>query len=192
MTDSSPTKKSPKQLRWERSRCSANFKLEKPRLYSGTACDRPETTKTPTLPPIPEVGGQQHSDTFVDQYNLNFINNDSTMQNTQEISNTTVASQTSPPKGNQPQNYVTATKQPPWNRIWNEPVPLLSFSNGCPTDIQESEQHVTNTLTRYNTIPLLSTTTPLIEEGLVRDEQTNELYIRLTSRVLLKRKEEIL
>ena len=42
------------------------------------------------------------------------------------------------------------------------------------------------------TNPLLTTATPLIEEGLVRDEQTNELYLPLTSTVVLKRKQEML
>ena len=42
------------------------------------------------------------------------------------------------------------------------------------------------------TTPLLTTATPLIEEGLVRDEQTNEIYLPLTSKVVLKRKQEML
>ena len=40
--------------------------------------------------------------------------------------------------------------------------------------------------------PLLTTATPLIEERLVRDEQTNEVYLPLTSTVVLKRKQEML
>ena len=40
--------------------------------------------------------------------------------------------------------------------------------------------------------PLLTTATPLIEEGLVRDEQTNEIYLPLTSTVVVKRKQEML
>ena len=40
--------------------------------------------------------------------------------------------------------------------------------------------------------PPLTTAIPLIEEGLVRDEQTNELYLPLTSTVVLKRKQEML
>ena len=40
--------------------------------------------------------------------------------------------------------------------------------------------------------PPLTTATPLIEEGLVRDEQTNGLYLPLTSTVVLKRKQEML
>ena len=42
------------------------------------------------------------------------------------------------------------------------------------------------------TTPLLTTATPLIDEGLVRDEQTNEVYLPLTSTVVLKRKQETL
>ena len=42
------------------------------------------------------------------------------------------------------------------------------------------------------TTPPLTTATPLIEEGLVRDEQTNEVYLPLTSTVVLKRKQEML
>ena len=42
------------------------------------------------------------------------------------------------------------------------------------------------------TTPPLTTATPLIEEGLVRDEQTNELYLPLTSTVVLKQRQEML
>ena len=42
------------------------------------------------------------------------------------------------------------------------------------------------------TTPPLTTATPIIEEGLVRDEQTNEVYLPLTSTVVLKRKQEML
>ena len=42
------------------------------------------------------------------------------------------------------------------------------------------------------TTPPLTTATPLIEEGLVRDEQTNEVYLPLTSTVVLKRKQEMI
>ena len=48
------------------------------------------------------------------------------------------------------------------------------------------------TLSGDRTTSLLTTATPLIEEGLVRDEQTNEIYLSLTSTVVLKRKQEML
>ena len=42
------------------------------------------------------------------------------------------------------------------------------------------------------TTPPLTTATPVIEEGLVRDVQTNEVYLPLTSKVVLKRKQQML
>ena len=97
-----------------------------------------------------------------------------------------------PSKGTQLQNYVVATENPPGNQTGNEPVPFLKCSKKRPNDIQNSEQHVTNTLTGDTTIQPLITTTPLIEEGLVRDEQINEVQLPLTSTVVLKRKQEML
>ena len=61
-----------------------------------------------------------------------------------------------------------------------------------PTDIKESEQHVTTTFTGDTTIPPFTTTTPLIEEALMRDEQRSEMYLQLTSTVVPKRKQEML
>ena len=48
------------------------------------------------------------------------------------------------------------------------------------------------TLNGDTTTPPLTTATPLIEEGLVRAEQTNEVYLPLTSTVVLKGKQEML
>ena len=142
-TGSGPTRKCSEHLRWERSSCGANFKLRKPRLHSGAACDTPGTTEIPKVPPIPEIVWQQPSETSTNQSNLNIINNDLTIQYTQETSKRTVASQTSPPKGTQLQNYVDATEHPPGNQTGNEPVPFLICSKNCPTDTQNSEKHIT-------------------------------------------------
>ena len=168
------------------------FKLETPRLHSRSACDRPETIGKPKHPTIPEVVWQQTAEASTNQCNLNNTNNGSTIYHTQEFSKTTAASQTSPTRGTQPQNYVVATEHSPGNQTGNEPVPFLKCCTNRPTDIQNSEQHVTTTLSGETTIPHLTTTTPLIEEGFVRDEQTNELYLPLTATVVLKRKQEML
>ena len=105
---------------------------------------------------------------------------------------TNVASQTSPPKGIQQQNHVVTTEQSSGNQTGNEPVSFLSCSKDSSTDSQKAEQHVTTTPNKEMTTPPLTTATPLIEEALVRDEQTNELYLPLTSTVVLKRKQEML
>ena len=105
---------------------------------------------------------------------------------------TNVASQTSPPKGTQPQNHVDTTEQSSGNQTGNEPVSFLDCSKNYSTKTQNTEQHVVTTLNGDTTTPPLTTATPLIEEGLVRDEQTNEVYLPLTSTVVLKRKQEML
>ena len=155
-----------------------------PRLHSGTACDRPETNKISKLPPIPEVVWQQHTENHTKQDNLNNINKDLTLK-------TNVASQMSPPKGTQSQNYMDTTEHPPENHTGNEPVLFLDCSKNT-TNTQNAEQHVVTTRSGDTTTSPLTTATPLIEEGLVRDKQTNEIYLPLTSTVVLKRKQEML
>ena len=105
---------------------------------------------------------------------------------------TNVASQTSPPKAPQPQNHVDTTEQSSGNQTGNEPVLFLDCSKNYSTNTQNTEQHVVTTPNGDTTTPLLTTATPLIDEGLVRDEQTNEVYLPLTSTVVLKRKQEML
>ena len=102
---------------------------------------------------------------------------------------TNVASQTSPPKGTQALNHVDTTEQSS-GKTGNEPVPFLDCPKNSSTKTQNTEQHVVTTPNGLTTTPLLTTATPLIEEGLVRDEQTNEVYLPLTSTVVLKREQE--
>ena len=152
-----------------------NYKT--PPLFSGAACGKPETIRTLKLPPIPEVVWKQPLEIFIDQYNLNYIINDSSIQYTHETSETTLASQTSHTKRIQPQNYVIPMEQPPANQAGNELVPFLNWSKNCLTDNQEPKMHTTTTLTGDATVPLLKITTPLIEEELMRDKHTKELYL---------------
>ena len=156
-----------------------------PRLHSGAACDRPETNKISKLPPIPEVVWQQPTEIVTNQDNLYNTNNDSTLK-------TNIASQTSPPKRTQPQNHVDTTQHPPRNQTGNELVPFLVCSKNSSTNTQNTEQHVVTSPNGDTTTPPLTTATPLIEDGLVRDEQTNEVYLPLTSTVVLKREQEML
>ena len=155
-----------------------------PRLHSGAACDRPETNKKSKLPPIPEVVWQEPTENDTKQDNLNNTNKDSTLKRN-------VASQTSPPKGNQPQSYVDTTEQPPGNQTGNGLIPFPHCSKNS-TNTLNAEQHAVTTPKGDTTPSPLTTAIPLIEEGLVRDEQTNEIYLPLTSTVVLKRKQEML
>ena len=156
-----------------------------PRLYSGAACDRSETNEISKLPPIPEVVWHQPTEIVTDQDNLYNTHNDSTLK-------TNVASQTSPPKGTQPENHSVATEQPSGNQTGNELVPFLDCSTNSITDIQNTEQHVVTTLNGDTTTPPLTTATPLNEERLVRDDHTNEVYLPVTSTAVLNRKQEML
>ena len=85
---------------------------------------------------------------------------------------------------------MDTTERPPGNQTGNEVVPFLDCSKNS-TNTQNAEQHVVTTPSRDITTSPLTTATPLIEEGLVRDEQTNEIYLPLTSTVVLKRKQEM-
>ena len=87
---------------------------------------------------------------------------------------------------------MDATEQSSGNKTGNEPVSFPSCSKDSPTNIQNTEQHTTTTPNNEMTTLPLNTATPLIEEGLIRDDQTNELYLPLTSTVVLKRKQEML
>ena len=84
---------------------------------------------------------------------------------------------------------MVATEQPSGNQTGNEPVPFRDCSKISSINTQNTEQHVVTTLKGDTTTPPLTTATPLIEEGLMRDGQTNELYLPLTSTVVLKRKQ---
>ena len=74
----------------------------------------------------------------------------------------------------------------------NEPVPFADCCKNSSTNTQNTEQHVVTTPNGLTTTPPLTIASPLIEEGLVLDEQTNEAYLPLTSTIILKRKKEML
>ena len=86
---------------------------------------------------------------------------------------------------------MDTTEHPPENQTGIELVPFHDCSKNS-TNTQDAEQHVVAAPSGDKTTSLLTTTTPLIEERLVRDEQTNEIYLPLTSTVILKRKQEML
>ena len=87
---------------------------------------------------------------------------------------------------------MVTTEQSSGNQTENEPVSFLNCSKDSSTDSQNAQQHITTTPNKETTTPPLTTATALIEEVLMRDEQTNELYLPLTSTVVLKRKQEML
>ena len=87
---------------------------------------------------------------------------------------------------------MDTTELPSGNQTGKEPVSFLDCSKNYFTNTQNPEQHAVTTPNGDTTIPPLTSATPLIEEGLVRDEQTNDVCLPLTSTVVLKRKQEML
>ena len=161
-----------------------------PRLHSGAATDRPEVTHL-TLPPIPEVVWQQPQENHVTN-----IHNDLT----NEIQNDThtptqkndVEAQTSPIKQTSSQKSGSDTESPLESQTRNIPVQCLDESNKQPNENQRNEISLTTYDEGDDNISPPEITTSQIQERLVRDENTNELYLPPSSTIVLKRKKEML
>ena len=127
-----------------------------PRLHSGAATDRPETTHL-QLPPIPEVVWQQPQETHVSNI------------------------------------YQTVTNEPLLgNQTRSRLVPSLKDSKKPGSEIQRYETDMTTSDSGDSNISPPPITISQIEERLVRDDSTNELYMPLSSTIVLKRKKEML
>ena len=161
-----------------------------PRLHSGAAIDRPEVTHL-TLPPIPEVVWQQPQET-----QLTTIHNDLTNETHKDTytpkQKNGVEAPTSPIKETSSQVSGSDTESPLEN-------PTRSITVECPNDSKkqrnETQRNETDLTTDDNGDDNISPpeiTTSQIEEQLVRDDITNELYRPLSSTIVLKRKNEML
>ena len=161
-----------------------------PRLHSGAATDRPEVTHL-ILTPIPEVVWQQPQENHV-----NNIHNDLT----KEIQNDThmpkqkndVEAQMSPIKETSPQKSGSDTESSLENQTRRIPVQCLDDSNKQQNEIQQNQAGLTASVNGDDNIPPPEITTSHIREQLVRDENTYELYMPLSSTIVLKRKKEML
>ena len=163
-----------------------------PRLHSGAAIDRPEVTHL-KLPPIPEVVWQQPQETHLtNTHNVltNDTHKDTHIPEFQQKNN--VEAQTSPIYETSSQVSGSDTETLLENQTRSIPV---QCPNDSKTQQNEIQRHETD-LTTYgngdeNSSPP-EITTSQIEERLVKDDITNELYMPLTSTVVLKRKKELL
>ena len=161
-----------------------------PRLHSGAETDRPEVTHR-ILPPIPEVVWQQPQENHV-----NNIQNDLTV----EIQNDThtlkqkndVEPQKSPIKETSPQKSGSDTESTLENQTRRISVQCLDDFNKPQNEIQTNETSLTACDNGEDNILPPEIATSQIHEQLVRDENTNELYMPLSSTIVLKRKKEML
>ena len=182
----------PKWHQWNSSSCSPKLKLTMPRLHSGAAIDRPETTHI-TLLPIPEVVWQQAQETHVPNIYQKLTNEphkNTHMPESKQKSD--LESQTSPTKDTLSQVSACSTEPLLGNQTRSELVPSLNNSKKPNSEIQRNEINMITCDNGDDNISPPAITTSDIEERLVRDETTNDLYMPLSSTIVLKRKKEML
>ena len=163
-----------------------------PRLHSGAANDRPETTHS-KLPPIPEVVWQQPQETHVSNIYQTVTNE--THKNThmpESKQSSEVKSQTSPIKETSPQVSVSNTEPLLGNQTRSPLVLSLNDSKKPSSEIQRYQTDMTTCDSGDSNISPPTITISQTEERLVRDDSTNELYMPLSSTIVLKRKKEML
>ena len=102
-----------------------------------------------------------------------------------------VESQTSPIKETSSQVSVSSTEPLLGNQTSNPLVPSLNDSKKSSSEIQRYETDMTTCDSGDSNISPPPITISQIEEGLVRDDCTNELYMPLSSTIVLKRKKEM-
>ena len=103
-----------------------------------------------------------------------------------------VESQTSPIKEISPQVSVSSTEPLLGNQTRSPLVPSLNDSKKPSSEIQRYETDMTTCDSGDSNISPPPITISQIEAQLVRDDSTNELYMPLSSTIVLKRKKEML
>ena len=163
-----------------------------PRLHSGAAIDRPEVTNL-TLPPIQDVVWQQPEETHLTNIH-NVLTNETHKNNhiPEFKGKNIVEAQTSPIKETSSQVSGSDTESLPENQTRSTAVQCPNDSKTQQNEIQRDETDLTNYDNGGDNISPPDITTSQIEERLVRDDITNELYMPLSSTIDLKRKKEIL
>ena len=166
-----------------------------PCIHSGAAIDRPEKTQL-KLPPIPEVVWQQPQETHVPNIYQTF--NNEAHKNTHKPESkhrSNVDSQTSPIKETSSQVSVSiriGTEPHVGNQTRSALVPSLNDSKKPGSEIQRNDIDIMTWDSGDDNISPSAITISQIEERLVRDESTNELYMPLSLTIVLKRKKEML
>ena len=103
-----------------------------------------------------------------------------------------VESQTSPLKEISTQVSGSSTEPLLGKQTCSTPVQSLNDSEKCQSEIQRHEMNMKANDNGHDNLSLSKITTPQIEEPLVRDDITIELYLPLSSTIILKIKKEML
>ena len=158
-----------------------------PRLHLGAAIDRPEVTHL-TLPPIPEVVWQQPQDTYIPNIYQTLTNgNHKNTHKPKSKQKSDVESQTSPMKQTSSQVSVSSTKPLPGNQTRSTLVQSLKDSKEPQPEIQRNRMNITANDIGDDHFYSHKITISQFEEQLERDDFTNELYMPLSSTIVLKR-----
>ena len=161
-----------------------------PHLHSGAATDRPEVTHL-TLPPIPEVAWQQPQETHLTTIHNDFANE--THKDTyMPKQKNDVEALTLPIKETSSQISGSDTESSPDNQTRSMPVQCPNDPNKQQNEIQRNDIGLITYGNGDDTICPPEITTSQIQEQLVRDDITNELYMPLSPTIVLKRKKEML
>ena len=161
-----------------------------PRLHSGAAIDGPEVTHL-TLPPIPEVVWQQPQETHLTNIHNDLTNKTHKHTHTPKQKNN-VEAQTSQIKETSSQVSGSDMESLLENQTRSIPVQCPYDSNNQQNEIQRNEIGFTTHANGDDNIFPPEITTSQIQEQFVRDDITNELYMPLSSTIVLKRKKEML
>ena len=159
-----------------------------PLLHSGD--DRPEATHL-KLPPIPEVVWQQPQEIHLTTIHNDLTNETHKHTHTPKQKND-VEAHTSPIKETSSQVSGSDTESSLDNQTRSIPVQCPNDSNKQQNEIQRNEIGLTTYGNGDDNISPPEITTSQIQEQLVRDDITNEIYLPLSSTIILKRKKELL
>ena len=161
-----------------------------PRLHSGAAIDRPEVTHL-THPPNPEVVWQQPQETHLTNFH-NVLTNETHKDSHTHKQKNDVKAQASAIKETSSQVSGSDTESLLENQTRSIPVQCPNDSKKQQNEFQRNETDIATYDNGDDNISLPEITTSQIEERLVRDDITNELYMPLSYTIVLKRKKEML
>ena len=160
-----------------------------PRLHSGAAIDGPEVTHL-TLPPIPEVVWQQPQETHLT--NIHNVRTDESHKDTHiPKQKNDVEAQTSPINETSLEVSGSDTESLLENQTRSIPVQCPNDSKKQQIEIQRNETDMTTYDNGDDNISPLGIINSQTEERLVKDDITNELYMPLSSTIVLNRKKEM-
>ena len=159
-----------------------------PRLDSGAAIDRPDVTHL-SIPWIPEVFWQQPQETQLTNIHNVVTDETHTDANIPEFKQKNdVEAQTLPIKETSSQISASSTELLLGNQTRSTPVQCFNDSKKQQNENQRNETDWTTYDNGDDNISPPEITTSQIEEQLVREDVTNELYMPLSSTIDLKRK----